>query len=82
MPSSTETGGTNCLAPGGLSGKTSLVALDLGCGLWVVLAEGPDKRRSDAGGVLGMHITEKGVLRGGVGFPFSSSRVPLVQRMC
>uniref|UniRef100_A0A8C3RAJ0 Mothers against decapentaplegic homolog n=1 Tax=Cyanoderma ruficeps TaxID=181631 RepID=A0A8C3RAJ0_9PASS len=37
VPSSTETGGTNCLAPGGLSGKTSLVALDLGCGLWVVL---------------------------------------------
>lgn len=28
VPSSTETGGTNYLAPGGLSGKTSLVALD------------------------------------------------------
>lgn len=32
VPSSTETGGTNCLAPGGLSGKTSLVVLDLGRG--------------------------------------------------
>lgn len=80
VPSSTETGGTNCLAPGGLSGKTSLVALDF----WprVALSEGPDGRRSDAGEFLGMRVVEKGMLEGGVRFRFSSSRVPLVQRMC
>lgn len=52
VPSSTETGGTNCLAPGGLSGKTPLVDLTPARGSLrrVPLAEGPTWPRTGTGG--------------------------------
>lgn len=66
VPSSTETGRTNCLAPGGLSGKTSLFFP--WSWMWVELTKSPNRRRSDAEEFWGCALLRKACLKGKLGF--------------
>lgn len=73
VPSSTETGGTNCLAPGGLSGKTPLIDLTPARGSLRRVPLGPLDQESHLAenghrGVWGCELLRKACSKGELDF--------------